>query len=732
MDYGESECCSTRQAFLQNGMLPVGSGTFDEAVRPLLLTAGQRRIILFSAYWYRQTRHSVSRHYAMGDCVGTATLDSRLLAAISDWRARYPDAYIILSPHWGTDFAMPTPEQKAMAKQCIAAGVDCIIGHGAHIASNYEQIDGRPVLYSLGNFVFNSNGTDFDYKNKFPYSYVCKIHLYPNRTDIRLYPILVDNLRTFWQPQPVADVKESSFSDFLRFHSIDSAMVNRDEFGLYLSLPTADTRHFPAPKQFGTPWKADELASFLGGRWVSRPPEDWNATYFTAAGLEVVEASEDAVSIMIKRYKRYNKNKCKAVIIPETVEDPPSDKPVLIVPDTEHTLWKLCAFVRPQMNGKTVAITGSVGKSTVKDMLAHVLPSFGTTKQTFGTQNHLWGIQSAIAACVTDPQYAVVEVCSHVLNGERRDTLKILAQDISIITQICLSHADDLNLQTERDIARVKASICKDMKPGGSCIINRESAEYETLVEAVEGYGVRVVSYGNDNRADVFVKHIACEGNSSVVTADLFGTELTYALPFLGDGMVLNSLAVLTCVHLLGLDAATVPQALASFDNAGRHRQEIVQVPVEGGTATIIDDSFNAQPISILEALSVLRKIPKKGRRLAVFGDVKVYSDENFADEYFTLVEPIASADIDCLYFCGKTVPVIADRFPESQVAGIFEDPDETVAQVLADLRPDDVLLVKVTSAGKQTKNIAVKMIQALRQVPMSLSPPAPEPISAK
>lgn len=234
MDYGSFGCNHTLDAFKSKGIFTIGAGqNVDEAEKPLFLLAGHRKILFFSCYWYRKNRHYTSRHYAMGEYPGAACLSTSFITMVNNYRLKYPDSFIIVSPHWGTDFSDNIVTQRELAIRLVAAGADCIIGHGPHIVSGFEMINNKFVLYSLGNFVFNSNGTDFKKKNKPPYGYIAKLYFYDNDIKLRIYPIMTNNLINFWQPYPV---EENQFQNIIMTFNIDTTTTGKDEMGYYFQI----------------------------------------------------------------------------------------------------------------------------------------------------------------------------------------------------------------------------------------------------------------------------------------------------------------------------------------------------------------------------------------------------------------------------------------------------------------------------------------------------------------
>ena len=206
LDFGEASARLSKQQFIEQGFSVIGFGdSSTDAEMPLCLSTGDRQVLIFNAYWLRGNRHRTSRHYAMGIGAGCACLADSLLNTIAKYRLEYPHAFIVFSPHWGQDFKEPNKYLKRMAKELIEIGVDCIIGHGSHIISDFEYINGKFVIYQIGNFVFNHNCIEFIKQNKPKFAYMPKLFVNKEETKLRLYPLMAYNPYTFWQPRPITD-----------------------------------------------------------------------------------------------------------------------------------------------------------------------------------------------------------------------------------------------------------------------------------------------------------------------------------------------------------------------------------------------------------------------------------------------------------------------------------------------------------------------------------------------
>ena len=233
MDYGESGCSDTLQAFQSRGFFTLGAGyNVKEAEKPLFLQC-DKKVLIFNAYWYNEGRHKVSRLYAIGENTGIACLSDMYFDSIRQYRRRFPDAFMILCAHWGRGFVTEVTGIRILAKRAVAAGIDCIVAHGPHIILPYEWIDGKLVLYSIGNFIFNGNVPEFSRLGIPPYAYVAKVIFYKDTREVRLYPIMVDGPKCFWQPYPVG---KEQLDELMGYYKVDPGVVAQDHLGYYLSL----------------------------------------------------------------------------------------------------------------------------------------------------------------------------------------------------------------------------------------------------------------------------------------------------------------------------------------------------------------------------------------------------------------------------------------------------------------------------------------------------------------
>ena len=240
MDFGAAGIRQTNKYFSDAKFLKSGSGeNIDKAHEPIFIDLNGNKVMIFGAYGFlAKKRHELFNHYSLGNNTGTAFLTDKLdsppfLDTVKEYRKLHPDAYIILSPHWSTDFNEKHKHLRPIARKAFEAGVDLIIGHGPHIPVGAEHLDSKLVVYSLGNFVFNTTGIDLDASGKSPYGLVSRLNFKDGNLILKLYPIYVHNINTFFQPRPTT---KEQFEEFIStFIGLKKFTKEQDELGYNLT-----------------------------------------------------------------------------------------------------------------------------------------------------------------------------------------------------------------------------------------------------------------------------------------------------------------------------------------------------------------------------------------------------------------------------------------------------------------------------------------------------------------
>jgi len=367
--------------------------------------------------------------------------------------------------------------------------------------------------------------------------------------------------------------------------------------------------------------------------------------------------------------------------------------PLLVVDDVLKALEKIGLAARARSKAKIIAITGSVGKTSTKEMLRLALSASGYTHASAASFNNHWGVPLTLARMPADTAYGVFEIgMNHA--GEITPLVKMVRPHIAVITTVVAVHLGYFS--SVEEIADAKAEIFLGLEPGGQAILNRDNEFYDRLAEAARKAGIQdVMSFGRTADADVRLERSVLHADCSCITATILGEAVIYKLGVPGDHMVLNSLAALAAVKLAGADLARASLALGAAQPAkGRGVQSLLKAP--GGRILLIDESYNANPVSVRAALALLKRAEpgKSGRRVAVLGDMLELGDQA-AELHAELASAVDDAKVDVLYASGPLMAHLWNKTPPHRRGAYADKSDGLAASLLGGLRAGDVVMVK-------------------------------------
>lgn len=379
-------------------------------------------------------------------------------------------------------------------------------------------------------------------------------------------------------------------------------------------------------------------------------------------------------------------NGALCVVLNHPVEGVPEEKSV-ICPDSYHTMMVLGANYRSQFHPKVVGVTGSVGKTTTKQMTYAAIAGFGSTIKTEGNQNNELGLPRTMFRIGKETQYAVVEMgMSHA--GEIERLSKCARPDVGIITCIGVSHIG--NLGSQENICKAKLEICAGLPEGAPLVLNGDDP---FLRKAVLPDHVRPVWFSlGDENADVCALSIQQDekGMSFVLEDHEEGTFLV-KIPAMGRHNVANALAAYCAATRLGLDARRVIAGLADFEQTGM-RQKVVHAR----GVDVIEDCYNANPDSMKAALAMFREYPCK-RRFALLGDMLELGDISRA-AHEEVGRQAVENKVDYLVTYGEQAKRIAVVAAAKGLPTLHADTYAQAAETLLNkMQPGDALLVKAS-----------------------------------
>ncbi|PZX16264.1 UDP-N-acetylmuramoyl-tripeptide--D-alanyl-D-alanine ligase [Palleronia aestuarii] len=395
--------------------------------------------------------------------------------------------------------------------------------------------------------------------------------------------------------------------------------------------------------------------------------------------------------------------------VPNGVDD---DAPLLLVDDVLAGLGQMASDARSRFGGKVLAITGSVGKTTTKDMARVALSGQMRVHAAEASYNNHWGVPLTLARLDPDAQVAVIEIgMNHP--GEIAPLARLARPDVALVTTIAPAHLEAF--ASVEEIAREKATIFEGLGTGGTAIVPADSPNLEILAEAARARTSDIRRVGFADAADYRLDTVELRAGSTIVQARAGDLALVFRLGGAGRHFAPNALSVLAAAEALGGDMVLSGHALAEWQpSAGRGTREFVALdPVEDAMIELIDDAFNANPASMGAALDALIASDPgpDGRRVAILGDMLELGADEMALHAAIASHPGLDA-VDLVHCAGPRIRAAWEALPELRRGVWTERAEELAGRVAGLVRPGDIVLVK-GSKGART----ARVVDAIRKL---------------
>ncbi|MCL6519233.1 MAG: UDP-N-acetylmuramoyl-tripeptide--D-alanyl-D-alanine ligase [Armatimonadetes bacterium] len=396
------------------------------------------------------------------------------------------------------------------------------------------------------------------------------------------------------------------------------------------------------------------------------------------------------------------KKGASGIVIAENSCLPKADVPVVGVSDTLWALGDLASYYRSKFDVRVVAITGSVGKTTTKEMTASVLSRKWNVLKNAANFNNEIGVPLTLFQLDRTHEMVVLEMAMRGL-GEIRRLSQIAKPHIGVITNIGISHIERLGSQGA--IAEAKSELLSELPPDGIAILNAEDGYFEFLKHRFAG---RIISFGSCKSADVIgarIKQAACGRYEFVLVVE--GAAIKISIPVLGRYNVYNALAAAATGYALGVDLRLIREGLENFTPPAM-RMELVR---SRAGYVVLNDAYNASPASTLAALRTLQSLGGYKRRIAVLGDMLELGD--YAPKAHKDVGAAAvETGVDMLIAVGELARGIAEG---AQMRGLsdsavqwFPDSLHAAEYLKKQVTNGDAILVKGSRAMKMEEIVRI------------------------
>lgn len=379
-------------------------------------------------------------------------------------------------------------------------------------------------------------------------------------------------------------------------------------------------------------------------------------------------------------------------------------RPGLIVHDVLHGLEKLGLAARARNAGVISAVTGSVGKTSVKEMLARIFRAAGRAHWSDKSFNNHWGVPLTLARMPRETERAIFEIGMNT-PGEIGPRSLMVRPHISMITRVAPAHLQGMG--SVEAVADEKGQIFAGLEPGGSAILPEKDNFHARLRRHVETLQptAQIFTYGGARGpASATPTRYETDGLSSRIAIDVMGDQVVVTLDAVGEHWAMNAALALLAATLAGVAPRAAAEALSGYaPPAGRGVAETLRLP-QGGEVTLVDDAYNANPESMRAAIEGFAKRP--GRKIVALGEMRELG-EGSAAMHAGLAGPIVSANVSAAVLSGGEMKHLADALRQGGASIRVEHvtgPAEAAEQVKSWLQPGDAVLIKGSNASGMAK----------------------------
>ena len=455
-------------------------------------------------------------------------------------------------------------------------------------------------------------------------------------------------------------------------------------------------------------WTATEAAAATGGKAQG----DWAATGVSIdtrtlqpgdlfVALKDVRDGHDFVADALAKG-------AAAALVSRVPDGVAADAPLLVVPDVLEGLVELGRAGRARCTARVVGVTGSVGKTSTKEMLRVVLGGQGRTHAAEASYNNHWGVPLTLARMPADTEFAVIEIgMNHP--GEIEPLSRLARPHVALITTVAAAHLEAFD--SIEGIAREKAAIFAGLEPGGVAVVNADLDVTPLLLRAAEAAKASVVRFGAAEDADYRLTRVQLVKDTTIVHATRHGGPMLFKIMTAGRHFAMNALGVLAVAEALGADIAVAACDLAGWvPPLGRGARETIVLDIVDDHLTIelLDDAFNANPASLGAALEVLAASRttdgvgrvSQGRRIAVLGDMlELGPEEARMHEEIALLPTLdAVTQVHCV---GPLMRRLYDALPQNRRGEWHETASALASRAHVLVDAGDVILVKGSKGSK-------------------------------
>lgn len=391
-------------------------------------------------------------------------------------------------------------------------------------------------------------------------------------------------------------------------------------------------------------------------------------------------------------------------------ETAPEGSPAVVVPDSAKALEALGAYAVKTREALRVGVTGSVGKTSVKDALAVMFSALGETHKSIKSFNNHLGVPITLSTLPESADYAVLEMgMNHA--GEMSGLSKLARPQITLINNVVGAHL--AHFENVGGIADAKAEIIDGMTAGDTLILNGDNEHTPRIHKKAEAAKLNILTFGHSDTDDVCIVTTNSHPTGGNVRLRIGMQQIDVTLMVPGAHWFMNAAACMAVALAADLPLRKCAMALRNIQ-AAPGRGDAHLLSIDGKTVTLIDESYNANPTSMRAAFSAAALRP--GRKLALLGDMfELGADE--LDLHRALSEPLVEAGFERVFVAGECMRMLMGAMPQAMRGGWSSKPQTLLTKLKGELLEGDILLIKGSNAsgvGKVAEQLKGESANAL------------------
>ncbi|MDT0217210.1 CapA family protein [Alcaligenes sp. AB3] len=460
-------------------------------------------------------------------------------------------------------------------------------------------------------------------------------------------------------------------------------------------------------------WTADELAQVTGGIWLVQPPEGWYVKSLVAGekhidmlpgpSLFVAHDSFDRQrheqsSMPARNFDRHRVlarvcGKVVGAIVSKPVQGLPADFPVLYVADPIKSLIELGLAARQRYTGPLIAVTGTVGKSTTSDMLKGILQGHGgKILASIDNYNSRVGAPALLASLAQDYSAAIVEVAQSALWMKRGPVTRLLKPTVAILTEVGLSQTN-ANIRSLKDVAHWKSRVFDSLQDSGVAVIGEHLPHFEYILEQARNFASQVIVYGESSTCGLQLELVSEDESGSLIKFT-YGTDTAVIrVPVPGVGGRHNAAAAIAAALATGYHLEDCREGVEAYQLPHARLQRIC-ASLGDRTFDLIDDSYNAEVLSMINAFSVVGAMEVTGRKIAVLGRI-VHLGDMAEQLHAGLAEPVMQTGFSLVVTQGEEMLALRNKLPASLLGPHCQNAAEVLEFLHQEIRTGDLVLLK-------------------------------------